>query len=202
MTKKNGSKEEKCEIVIDITEYLEDTRRKEIEITSREDILDALIKDGHSTAEVARATLVARELEIAPPDIIRSNKVLVTVAAMNDVSRIAHNKKSIVHTPKGDHFVSDLVTRAASFPYEIDPEEAAIEADDENKEEEKPIDNGLSFVPRKSPESVMRTYDYFRRIIPGHLKDRLVSLYENGEDLHKVADELKAMIDHLVSEII
>lgn len=201
MSKKNSDNGEKDLVIkININDYRDDTMRKEIEIKSKDDIIEALTKDGHSTADVARATLVARELELAPENIIRPNKVLVTVSAMQDVSRIAHhNSRKVVHTPKGDHFVPTIVARAASFPVEISAEEDEVEQEEQEK---RTIDDGPSFVPYLGENSVSRTYDYFNRIIPGHIKERLVTLYANGEDVRKAADDLKAMIDRLVDEII
>ena len=85
----------KLYVKADISEWRDEAFQEEFVPKDKDEILEAVEKGMH-TAQVARATVVSRELKEAPEDIIRDNKVLLLVGAMQDVSQMVLREKTDV----------------------------------------------------------------------------------------------------------
>lgn len=173
----------------DISDWQDEAFRAEIIITNERDMLDALASGSH-TAQVARAAIVSRELGKAPEDIMRPNKVLLTIGAMQDVISTAHKVKIEVETSNG------AVYEAPAFVGKGNKDEAP-----EETEEKDPEDTGPSFVAARSPLALERARRYMSNVVPGHVWNRLLLIHHNGGSVQAEAEELKAKIDEMVNRI-
>jgi hypothetical protein len=161
----------------DITDWRDEAFQAEFVPKDKEDILDA-IETGMNTAQVARATVVSREIKEAPDDIIRENKVLLQVGAMQDISQIVVRQKTDVDTKSG---------KTWHIPAFVGSNEG---------------DNGQSYVPNDSYQARERAERYLKRQGIGHIKNRLAVIYQTGGDVKETAKQLKIEIDKLVRELV
>lgn len=161
----------------DITDWRDEAYQDEFIPKDRDDILGA-IEIGMHTAKVARATVVSRELKEASEDIIRENKILLQVGAMQDISQIVLREKTEVETKSGE---------ILSVPAFIGSAED---------------DNGQSYVPSDSNRGRERAEKYLKNQVVGHIRNRLGTIYQNGGDVAEVAEKLKARIDELVAGLL
>lgn len=176
-----------------ITDWMHETLRDESIIESDQDIIHALAKGG-STAKVARAAIVSREMGKAPSDIVRPNKMLLNVGAQMDITQMMHNEKTIVKTSSGEHPVSSYIG--------IVKEKEQPGDEDAPEEEEQPKKYEPSFVSIDSAEALERSIGYLERVVPGHIWNRLLVVHEAGGDVRNEADKVKQIIDDMVSRIV
>lgn len=188
----------------DITDWQQETLRNETIIEKEEDIIDALTKEGRSTKEVARSTLVSRAMGKAPEEILRPNKILLTSGAELQINQIIDRQRSVVRTPKGSFtiqsYVGKLPMNDRGVPVEENDNENLVE---ENTEEDEPVDTGPSFTSINGQLASDRALGYLNRIVRGRtIRDRLIVIYKNGGNIREVAENLKRQIDELVEQII
>lgn len=161
----------------DITEWRDEAFQDEFIPKDKEEILEA-IEAGMHTAQVARATVVSRELKEAPEDIIRENRLLLQVGAMQDISQIVLREKSEVETNSGKTWY------IPSFIGSVED------------------DNGHSYVPTDSTKGKERAEKYLQSVVVGHIRNRLATIFTNGGDVKDSAMWLKTKIDSLVDELV
>lgn len=174
---------DKLIIKTDITDWQEEALQNEFLPENEEAIYKAL-DSGISSAKITRAVIVAREKQIAPTDIIRSNKLLLHAGGVLDIIRIAHKRKLEVETKSGKSY--DVPAYVGTVA--------------EKEEEEKESDN--SFVNSDSAEGMQRAIDYMEKIIPGYVWGRLLIIHNFGGDVRNEADKLKQNIDDMADRIL
>jgi hypothetical protein len=160
----------------DITEWRDEAFQDELVPKDKEEILRA-IEDGMHTAKVARATIVSRELKEAPEDIIRENKVLMQVGAMQDISQIVARQKSEIQTKSGETW------QVPAFVGDQDD------------------GDGQSYYPSDSYKAKDIAERYLQNQVVGHIRNRLATIFQGGGDVSEVATWLKVKIDELVDEL-
>jgi hypothetical protein len=173
---------EKLIVKTDITDWQEEALQSEFLPENEEAIYKAL-DNGISSAKITRAVIVAREKQIAPTDIIRSNKLLLHAGGVLDIIRIAHKRKLEVETESGKSY--DVPAYVGSVA---------------DKDDEKETDN--SFVNSDSAEGMRRAIDYMEKIIPGYIWGRLLIIHNFGGDVRNEADKLKQNIDEMINRIL
>lgn len=166
------------ELKIDVTDWHEETKREEMEIKSDNDIY-ALLDKGEHTGKIGRAIIVNRELGNADENIIKPNKLILNSGAQLEVSRLAARKRHEVETESGAKF------QARSYVGEVQDGQ----------------DTDESYVSHSDDKAADRTRRYLMSIIPGHIWQRFLILYEAGENIQEVADELKSLIDEMVEKL-
>lgn len=179
----------------DITDWRDEVFRDELIIMEEKDILDALGQGSH-TAKVARAAIVSREIGKAPANIVRPNKTLLTIGAMQDVTQIAHKVKAEVTAADGAVYDAPAFIGRGNIEELIEAPE-----DDEPEEGKDEIDLGPSFVGIHDPMARQRAERHLFRVVPGHIWNRLLIVHEGGGDVALVALELKDKIDEMVRRI-
>lgn len=186
---------DKLQIIEDITDWLDETKRDESFVANEDEILVAL-RNGISTAKVARSAVVSRAMKVAPEDIIRPNKVLLNVGAQTDVIAKAHTAKRKTTVKNGAEYnINELVGHVYLKPEKSDDESEEIE------EPETVPDYGPSFVDVKDGRALEWSIRYLEQTITGHIWNRLLIINENGGDVKNEADKLKQAIDEMVEKI-
>jgi hypothetical protein len=165
------------DIVIPIPEWVEETQRDEAEITNREDIITALVKEKVNTGKVARWVIVNRELGLADDDILPGNKMLFYTGAREAVIEVAQNERHEVKTEAGNKL------EGRSLVYVQD-------------------NGGGRYVRSNSKAGLKGAIHYLTHTLTGHIMPRLVTIAENKGDVRAYADELKAAIDEMVTAIV
>jgi hypothetical protein len=182
---------DKTKLVIkeDITDWMDEALRDENIIASEEDVYQALVS-GLSTAKLARATIVSRELKKAPEEIIRPNKILLMAGAIADVISLAHKKKVEVTTESGRTYeINAFVGKGHTN-------------ENGNGEVENETDSGPSFVALGDKLALDRSLLYLASVVPGHIWHRLLTIYQCGGDVRQAAIVLQATIDQMVEKIL
>lgn len=163
---------------IDITDWRDDVLRDENVVKDDEQMLD-LINQGKSTSYVAKSAVVSREMKEAADDVLRPNKLLYLSGAMTDVSNKVAMQKHLVETDDGAAYeVRDYVGNSGG--------------DDE-------LPKG--YVTSKSDDGMERACSYLENVVPGHVWNRLVIVYENSGDVVRAAETLMHKIDKMVSKL-
>jgi len=166
-------------ITIPIDDWHDEALKTEMPITDKQTIID-LIEAGLHTAKVGRMAITWRELGEAPGDILRPNKVLLESAAQHNISQIVRAQKHEVETKDGKIYYSrDYVGQLS---------------DDEDGYEQ-------SYIHYTSRAAVERALTYLENAVPGHIWNRLITLYENGGDYKEAARSLIMTIDEMVGRL-
>ena len=176
----------KQEIRIDVTDYCEETLRNETVITSKDDIIEHA-KNGKSTGEMARSVIASRVLGHAPMDIINSDKMIHHTGARVEVSGIISSESHEVTTKNGHVYESrTYLGKVGRKPT----------GDDGELPEDK-----NNYVVAKSNDGYERAINYLDRVVPGHIWNRLLTIYENRGDVERAAASLKNNIDEMVKKL-
>jgi hypothetical protein len=162
----------------DISDWRDEAYQDEFLPESKDEIMDA-VETGKHTAEIARATIVSREVGHAPDDIIRENKLLVMSGAMNDISRMVRNTKTEIETVSGKTW---KVPAFLGHPTGEDVEQSYVSTD---------TNKGKVWAEK-----------YLETAVVSHIRNRLATIYQNGGDVTEAADKLKSRIDGLIAGLL
>lgn len=193
----------KLVVKTDITDWRDECLRQEPTIETDDDLVRLTAKEGYSTAKVGRWAIVMRELEQAPDDIIKPNKLLMQAGARAEVATKVSSRKTWVEMPSGVRVeVRDHIGRPHRGEGEPTGEkengdnaltfEAGVEAVIPQSTPEPP------YVPGGSEAALRRATNYLENIVPGHIFERLKDIAFAGGDVEVAADALKDEIDRQV----
>lgn len=169
-----------AKIVIDIRDWRDKTIQEETLVSSEDDVY-RMLEEGMSTSDIAVSTLVSRELGVAPQGIIRPNKVLIRLGAMEDASKIWADKKREIRAANGRRVKAKLYVGK------------------NNPESDEP-----SYVnSEKDPDAALkRSTEYLLNVVPGHVRNALVQVYAGGGDVQEVADMLIDKIQYMTDKLV
>ena len=180
---------DKLIIETDITDWRDEAYRDELMPTNDEEIIDA-ISNGKSTAQLARATIVSRELGNAPDDILRPVKILWMSGAAVDIGQKVRSKTVTIETEDGKTYEAKAYIGKSGRPH--------LTKDDE---EEDTDDGGPSYVDSDNPLMAERAHNYITRTVPGHIWERMKQLKYCDADYKAAARTLKKEIDNMVKRL-
>jgi hypothetical protein len=173
-------KVDKKVIEIDYTDWFDKVTSEEEVVTEQESIIKAL-KAGERTGDLAIRTIVSREMGIAPKDIIRANKLLLYTGACADISAHAKAAKYEVRVENGNVYeIAELVGNVGKREEDLDEE---------------------SYVLVTSGKALEWANIYLENTVPGHIRPRLLTIYENRGDVKEAGNKLKKSIDDMVNMI-
>lgn len=177
---------QKLYIKEDITDWRDETYKRESIIKNREDIVE-LGSSGLHTAVIARSAIVSREIGEAPEDILRPNKTLLIAGAQLDVSHVLTSEKAEIETESGKKYSIQAFVGNVRERSEKDGDE-----------EDEPREPGISYIPYDDPDALDRAIKYLQNIVPGHIFNRFKQIYASGGDVEAAAEQLKLRIDEFV----
>lgn len=180
-------KDEKLIIKIDATEWRDETFRDENIIEGETDIYKGFDR-GLSTAKLARAAVVSREVGKAPDDIIRPNLDLLSAGAVQDIIAISHKKKVEVAVENGKTYQTNAYVGKGN----------TNENGNGETEETKDVDDGPSYVDIHSKEAIDRALLQLSGRVSGNIWSCLLVLQANDRDVKEVAD---ALVDNIYSMV-
>ncbi len=168
---------DKLYVKADITEWRDEAYQDEFLPENWDDIMDAM-ENGQHTAKVARAVIVAREVGLAPDDIVPENKCLIQSGTVNDISKKMRNIKIEIETVSGKTWKVPAFIGQPS-------------GDDEQ-----------SYVSSDTHKGMEWAESYLEKQVVGNIRNRLANIYQNGGDVTKVADKLKSRIDGITTGLL
>ena len=207
--------EGKLIIKTDITDWREEADELGFVPKNQKDMVDALA-EGHTTAQVARASIVSRERGYADENILRPNKLLMQTGAMLQVGQAARNKRDVGQLPNGKTvnapaYVGRVVHTAPTIPELGSDDEAqaqlfeleALAGGGDSGNVPPPDSDGPSYVDGGSYEAQRRAEQYLEDIVPGHIWDRLVIIARNGtaQDIETACVKLKYKINEMLDKL-
>lgn len=165
-------------INIDITDWNEEHKEKEPNVSSHKEIIERS-KEGLGPSELARMTIVARELDLAPENIIASNKVNLMVGGAAQISKIKTGKKEA--KLKNGNTVN---MREYTCPVEGGEDDVLVES-----ETKAGYDNAVN---------------YLLNVVPGYIVGRLriIANYSGNGDVEHYAELLIEKIRSAVKELV
>jgi len=166
-------------VMINITDWREKSREKELELVTAEDIRARLL-EGVSTGEIACIAAANREVGLADADILPPNKLAYYSGLRRAVSSVAKRTLAQVELANGKHIsVPELVGR---------PHRTSAEDGDEHAEDQP------SYVAYDSEAALERAERYLLKHVPGHVYNHLKVIAAASGDVRGVVDQLKARI--------
>lgn len=178
--------ESKLAVVIDITDWLEESRDKELHLANENDLRERL-SEGCMTGELARIAAANREAGLASDDILPPNKQAYYSGLREAVSKCAKRIVAEVELTNGKHIsVPALIGRVSTAALEDDEDEA----------------NGdRSYVSFDTKAALERAERYLLRIVPGHVYNHLKIIAAAGGDVRGIVKQLKAQIDECAGRL-
>ena len=164
-------------IKADISDWRDEAFQVELLPKTDDDILEA-IESGKHTAQIARCTIVSREVGEADKEILPENKLLIMAGAMQGISKKVRNQKIDIETANGQ------IWRIPAFLGHPNGD-----------------DDDVSYVSVDSQKAREWATNYLETIVIGHIRNRLATLYQNGGDITESAEKLKMKIDEMVAEL-
>lgn len=180
----------KLVIGIDITDWRDEMQRIEPrEIQTADDIVALVVDDGHKMVDVGKFAVVQEEMSVTKKPVITSRIMQIKNAARADVNVIIANRKRTVETESGKKYdVREFVAVPSTKLGDADNAEIAELG-------ENPV---VSF---DSEPGLNRCLYYLRKVVPGHIWNRLVQIHGAGGDVDAIVDEMKAEIDDMVGRL-
>ena len=182
-----------CKILeIDYTDWHDEVMNAEEMVATQDDVF-ALIDKGRQTSQIAKSAIVSREVGVTKEDIIKPNKMLLMTGAMLNVSSIVKSRKQDVMTESGKTYqINEYIGKVGKRNGKPKKQ------DDSKAEEEQYPDNYQQSISDDGLRLAMR---YLVRVIPGHIWNHLLIVYQNDGDYKQAAEQLKASIDAMVDRL-
>lgn len=166
----------KNEIRIDVTDWVEDAQRNEM-LVQQLDEIGELIAKGISTRKIAEAIISSRLVEIAPEDIIASNKDLLSDGGVMQVISFMNRKRK--KNRKNGHLIPEFLGTGKMGTGG---------------------ENAYGRVDNEERAKIALSYIYGHAM--GMIRNRLEQLSEYGMDIEEIGDEIKRRVDDMIEEIL
>ena len=198
-------------VTIDITKERDAWMRKEVDLSSEDDIERAL-DDGYTIPEIARWLVAAREMGLVGPSAVkflRDNKVLLFAGAAADTQSWVSRQKRIERLYIGGH---EKVVRVRKRVGQVQERPEAVEgvtfesagADGDSDEDDTPTREALPLIntERNGALAAENAKRYLENILLGHIRNQLVLIARAQLDVRAAAETLKAGIDGIVNDLV
>lgn len=184
-------------IRIEYADWLEEYLRNETPINDDDDIVALLTADAHSTAEVARMTIVAREQGYAADTILPPNKTMLAADARARLAVKMKARRVSVEMPNGTEYsVREFVGVPQTGPTSDEQQGNAMDVGAIELQSEK------AFVPFQDEAALERIMYYLNNNVPGIIFERLKLIAAGGGDVLRAGEQLKATIDEMVGRLV
>jgi hypothetical protein len=167
----------KLEVKIDITDWGEEYQDKALDVSSEDEIIERA-KEGVKPSEMSRLTIAARELGCVPEDVLRPNKILLMIGGAVSVSNMIARRVKESSLSNGKSVKMRELTCAT-----------------EGVEKQVVVD-------ASSETGFQNAVNYLLNVVPGYIYSRLVIIADHGGDVQEYANQLKALIDDMVSKLV
>ena len=183
---------------IDYTDWYDDVMRSEETIQCKDDVFE-LITRGKQTSDIAKAAIVSREEGITVEEVIKPNKMLLLSGTMMNVAGIVKGRKHEINTDSGKtYYVPEYIGKTGRRNGNKKAQQTQqVQVQDDDDDDQYP-DNYQKSV---SEDGLRLAERYLTRIIPGHIFNHLLVVYENEGDIQKVTEQLKDSIDAMVARL-
>ena len=179
-------------ITIKVGDWDSEYEEKNLDVSSDDAIIECLI-EGHTTAEVGRIALMAREKGDAPDNILKPNKLLLQAAARAEIGQKAGRKRTIeLEDGRVIKGVREYVGPVVRRELDVDDEQLSLEIESIE---------GPEFAYVQSELALARAKDYLIKVIPGHIYSRLAIIAVNEGDVEAAMNELISEIEGVVVQL-
>jgi hypothetical protein len=176
-----------------LDEFEEEAQRKEIIITNEDDVFDSL-QSGHNTGEVARASIVCRELGMMEEDILQSNEMLMYHGARQNVHSIIKSRKDTMTMPNGKEYdVRQYIAVANHRPTEVDVEEGGVQY---SFDVDCVLPDAGTMIKSNTKAATLSAWNNLRNWAPGYIFNQLKIIAGNGGDVEEACGMLKDVINN------
>lgn len=173
-------------IRVEIDDWVEEYRLAEEQISGVDDILELLKNPDIKPQKAGRLVLAARELGEAPKDILPPNKAVLATGAARKIIEMSTDRMVKVTIDNG----RDIQVREFIAPV---------------KDSQEYSDNQIlcvkGLVTYQDELAATRALEYLRKVIPGHVYDRLAIIAYSGGDVREAGEELKQKVDEIVEKL-
>lgn len=178
----------KMELQIDITDWDEEYQAEEVDLSTKEAMIEAQIKHNYHQAKVGRMYCAARERGQAEPEILPPNKSCLNAALACAWLQVLAREKTALIMPNGS--IRDVRTFVLPVPEE------------EEEPDENPTDEGPHLAQCTSSRAIERACDYLLKRVPGYVMGRLALIAQDEARLKSAVEALHAKIDELYAELV
>lgn len=197
------------EVRIDVRDWRDETLQDEALVTSRDDVLE-MVAQGVTTGKIVKRAVISELLGVAPTAVLRPHKLLFYSGAQLAVAQLARSTKRAVKVANGKEY------QAARFVGRVNHEvlddqgkgTGVFQAVAQTAGQTAPapsLPDTVSYADMDDSKQhagiLERAQNYLRGIVPGHIWDRLLAVYQCGGDVQSEADKLKDAIDEMVVRI-
>ena len=174
---------------IDVTDWAEEARQHEDDLTSLETAIEAMLEQGLRPGDIAKRIIGGRAAKLPNVDggLLPMSKTLLYAGGRASLSSKIASILEDAKTKEGKS-VRRRSLVAGEEPSAGDPDE------DE--------DRSGPWVRASDPCVVDRAERYLLSTIPGHIRRHMVLIATNGGDVRAIADALKAEVDRVIDDLV
>jgi hypothetical protein len=185
---------------IDVTDWAEEAERSAIQLRNQDDIISAMSETSIKPLQAGRMATVLREMGVADPDILPSNKVNLQMGAAYSISQMIARQRVQVLVNGQTHDVRRYIAQATTDESGQTPELNEFNAMAEALADMPSSDVTLiEYNDELAQERIVR---YLMTNVIGRIRERLTLIAAAKGDVRGVAQVLQSEIDNIVKELV